>query len=307
MGSLIHRRSLGSLCANMLGDCWSKGYSTEHPLVIYSFGFITHGILDRHFHPFINYFSGWYDHSKPHTKAFRYNHSFYERILDVLLYKEFLNQKWMTDLVLTPPGSRAQNFAEYFTIAPHDRDVLVPFLTQSIFKTYEKTQTDTKMSQRITHALADSSGFYQYCDKAVSKRVDQIIENTPAPIQNLKWTGLLHPTFLPSDMDFLNTSHQTWQDPCGFGEWIQSSVLDLWNQALRESCSIIAWITTQWNTKNTDWLGGVSQIIGNSDLRNTRPSDKLCTLEYCEPKDLFQVLKVLDEGTIPPDWVRIFP
>src|SRR5690606_6736764 len=82
-GSLLHRRSYGSFCAEILAWLVSENLGPDSAAGKYLLGYITHAILDRYMHPFINYFAGWYDPADPETEVFRFAHPFLERILDL--------------------------------------------------------------------------------------------------------------------------------------------------------------------------------------------------------------------------------
>jgi hypothetical protein len=54
----------------------------------YLLGWISHGLLDRAWHPYIIYRSGWHQPSLPETRVWRFYHPFLERLCDVLLFQE---------------------------------------------------------------------------------------------------------------------------------------------------------------------------------------------------------------------------
>jgi len=110
-GSLLHRRSYGIFSAHLLktglldsspdeGDI--KNHRREKVINahgVYALGFMTHAILDRFCHPYIIYRAG------------KHYHSFFERIIDVLMLKELRGldpaswdrERLLADICENPP------------------------------------------------------------------------------------------------------------------------------------------------------------------------------------------------------------
>ena len=67
-GGLLHRKGFASFAASLaVGSSEAQRYAA---------GFITHVVLDRGSHPFINYFAGWWDRGRPETRRYQHMHPF---------------------------------------------------------------------------------------------------------------------------------------------------------------------------------------------------------------------------------------
>ncbi|NCN04186.1 MAG: zinc dependent phospholipase C family protein [Spirochaetales bacterium] len=306
LGSLLHRKSYGDFCAILVANCLEKNFGPDSPLGAYTLGFISHGILDRFFHPFINYFAGWHDPTDPSTEPYRYAHSFFERIIDNLVAER---DSWvsMTKLwSLGVPGSAEANFGSLTDLGPSIPAELHGFLLTSLQEVFPKNREDSLLSQRLSNAYKDARGFYLYADSWEISRARDFQKGDLRALDDLRWTGLLHPPVLPSNTDFENKNGQSWIDPCGFGEWTQDSLWDLWGQAKKEFFRILEPLFQLWERGELpEQFPGLGTLIGNSDLRNTRNDGHLCTLKDSRPLKLREILEILDQGEIPSSWTRV--
>ena len=307
LGSLLHRRGYGSFCAQLLAEALETGAEPADPLFLYCLGFISHGILDRHLHPFINYFSGWYEPAEPSSERYRFAHAFYERIIDSEAVSRPGYSGLQDQFGLGIPGSTGANFGKFFDLSSALPQDLESILHSALTAVYPKTQKDPLLRQRLRNAYGDSRGFYLYCDQDEQERARSFARDQLSERGSIRWTALLHPPCLPEE-DFLNLQRQSWHDPCGLGEELGDSVWDLWDRAAAEFAEIAGKVIDLVRGKSPGpEFSGLAPLIGDSDLRNTYEDVHLCSLELSRPRDLRSVIEVLDSGSIPPNWRRLVP
>lgn len=308
LGSLMHRRGYGSFCATLVATALEKNWEPSSHLGQYILGFISHAILDRHLHPYINYHSGWFEPSIPESQQYRYAHAFFERIIDTYAIQgDFApGTKGTGHRIfpgLTPPGGPESRFAQVCDLGDDLPEALESLFISALHRVYPKTREDEVLPQRIRNAYRDTMGFYRFCDQAERDRWAQWKAGALEPISSLRWVGLLHPLALPRELDVLNEQGRQWVDPCGIGEDKTVGLGGLWNTAVSQGVRIFTDILNLWEHHDSpeDFIG-LAPLIGDSDLRNTFREVHLCTLTESNPLPFHEVLQVLATGPIPDDW-----
>jgi hypothetical protein len=212
-----------------------------------------------------------------------------------------MSHRWNLGL----PGTEAANFGSTVDLGYAMPPELHQHLMTSLHEVFPKTREDSFLSQRLSNAYIDARGFYLYADSWENSRAKSFRKGTLEALENLRWTGLLHPPVLPPDMDFENKDHRLWIDPCGLGEWTQDSLWDLWNQAKTEFFRVLEPLFLLWEKNEVPpKFQGLGPLIGNSDLRNTWADEHLCPLKESSPFKLREILEILDHGVIPSSWTR---
>ena len=307
LGSLLHRHSYGSFSANLLSQCVSGDHGPASPLGAYTLGFISHGILDRYLHPFINYFSGWQEQGNPESEQFRYAHSFYERIIDLEVTQLPGWKQLQTIWGLIAPGSQ-MNFNHSIDLGTTIPPILLDHLQQALLSTYPKLAKDSLLSQRIQNSYLDTLGFYRYCDWWIQNQANQsTADSSSLNHDSVRWLSLVHPQALPSDQDFLNLKHEIWIDPCGLGEETSQDLWALYDLAMDRLTSIYEQLLDLWEQGIVaSDFPGIAPLIGDSDLRNTYEDVMLCKLTVAKPKHIRRILEQLATGIIPDHWNRFY-
>jgi len=262
-GSLLHRRSYGAFTASLLQK--SLSMTNFDALSAYSLGFMTHAALDRACHPFIIYFCG---------KDF---HSFFERIIDVLMLKELRNND--------PPSWDQERILAQVCESPPS--ALKELLFNSFAETFpEKANKDRSLAKRIDNAFADCARFYNMSSPSKIK-----IEFSDNSNQRRKFTrraiNYVYPENLAENIDFLNKNRKPWRYPHipSNGQMPSEdtrSFLDIYSDAVKTTVDTIAPIFTQY-IESGAFPSDTAERIGNQCLSILDENGKPCAPNLTEP------------------------
>jgi hypothetical protein len=298
IGSVLHRKGYGSVSARMLEFCLTRELDAGGAEGRYLLAFISHGVLDRYLHPYINYFSGWVDPDEPASEAYRYCHPFLERILDVAF---FMRRHRPGAQVNAVQPLNAFGFADAFDAGDGYPGRIAEMLAFALRGSYHRMSADEKLEQRIANAYADSRGFYRYSEGPRDQDIP------------VKWAALLHPPNLPADVDFVNSGGRRWSDPCDERRSYTSSAYDLYDLALEEALRVAGPVRDILNGSDPpEGYRGLPAELGDHGLRNNIPgpdADLPCALTHCDPLPLKDILESIARGEIPdhwPHWERRF-
>ena len=193
-GVLLHRRNYGIFCKNIFSHHSGITIPDINIRDIYALGFMTHAILDRFCHPCIVYKS---------SNAKGIYHPFFERIIDVLMFKALRDQ----EIVSWDQGLLADN-CESLPVG------LKGIIARALAAAFpEKANRDKELAQRIDNALADSARYYRLSDPSQTCLNVWNTAERPIPV-NSRFLSLVFPENLPSDIDFLNLKKEPWYYPC---------------------------------------------------------------------------------------------
>lgn len=299
-GSALHRKRFGSFVASMLSSCRHHGLSPDNPLVLHSLAYLTHGILDRHTHPFINYFGGWGTPRPglPHT------HAFFERIVDCLLMK----QRWgrhpsaydfsgeleavLSDDFAAPEASRPSGTAVDSRAIPPE---LRHLLAESLLATFHQAESDDALEQRIANAFDDAIGFYRYTNRITAEKLRQrFLSGQWNHAEIKRGLALLHPIRLPSELDYLNERHREWLHPCEPKRERRDSFWDLYDAAHSEAESALsAAIAYYRSPAESPGQAELAATIGDSDLSDPELNEAPCRKVYSDPLPFDDVLEAI--------------
>jgi len=248
-GTRLHRRGWGSFLARFRREALDRGWGPDHPGMAFLAGQATHGFLDRRAHPFVVYFSGWRIPGDPRTESLRHSHAFFERILDVLLWKERVGTslaecRWQDDL--PGPGDFPPDFWTAWAEALHE--------------VFPQLSARADVETRLKNAVSDTQGFLAFTSPTARDHGVRAARQGA-----LHW---FHPQVLP-DEDFLNLRHSPWRHPVT-GEEHSTSFLDLYDQAVVEAQRALAALADH----SADWeamLGNGSLNLPGSEGENSAP------------------------------------
>jgi hypothetical protein len=297
IGAKMHRKGYGTTVAEMArtaggGGSALVGHDGRSPATLrrrwaYVFGFATHAILDRHLHPFINYFAGWRRAGDGDTEHLRYAHPLFERVLDVL----FCEAK---------RGVHPSSIDFYSQVRLNqntEKDTLA-LLEHAARCAYDLD--DPKLGQRVRNAYLDSIGYYKHCNQL---RLDDLTDTAArSPDQLRRWLTLIHPPILPRDIDFLNEGRRRWCLPCDEKDVRQSTAWELYRAAVREAESTITALAAMAGdfsarTVESQAVDAIAESVGNSDLSSTR--EARCVRKYSDPLPLHRVVDEIMDRISP--------
>ena len=283
-GSLLHRRGCGVFTAGLLkmglpdpppGEDGIKSGREKgiNAMGVYALGFMTHAVLDRFCHPYIVY------------RADRDYHSFFERIIDVLMLKELRGMdpaSWDQEKIL----------ADVCENPPLGLKELIARSLASAFS--EKVNKDRSLALRIDNAFTDCANFYNMTSLA---KIKEAVLSAKKGEKTFTRRALfyIYPENLPSDIDFLNLSRQPWRYPYvpPLGEMPEPdnrSFLDVYQGALKAAVDALSPCIIQYLDSGLFPIAAAARSIGNSSLSIQNEHGKPCAPNLTDPLPLHEVL-----------------
>jgi hypothetical protein len=264
---------------------------------LYAASWLTHAVMDRHLHPFINYFAGW-GSPRPQQPS---THAFFERIIDVLLLEHKLDMKpWEFDFYGLIDG--ADTTMEWIRHA----------LIRALRGTFTQAREDDRIAQRLSNAFADALGFYRYTNmvdwQELVRRLG--IESARGNVGEgrlLRALAIFHPPSIPRDIDYANTRRAAWCHPCDQSRVYRASLWDLYEEARARAVRLLRELERAWNGSmpadslqadapgNGETRGdSLEAAIGNSDLSDTDDRPWPCPKRYSMQLPLTEMLQAID-------------
>jgi hypothetical protein len=279
-GKLIHNERYGDFVYHLLEFAIHHGRSFDSPLGAYILGFVTHAILDRKTHPFINYFSGWVERDVPESIRYTNCHAFLERIIDVFLLKmrhgthisdyDFLSR---IDLGESPPAD------------------LVSSMVAAIESTYPEYRDHDTIAERVTNAYFDTMNFYRYTNPPARANLFEAWKRDKGGIDpTRRFLALFHPDGLP-ELDYLNIKRASWNDPGDSDETRDDSFLELYEQAIDDAAKPVRIVANALLGIASAKSAGLA--IGNENLSDEKSRKTRRDLRYVSPLPLDEVLSSL--------------
>lgn len=277
VGARMHRHGYGRVVAEM---CRHAGPDPS-PQWAYILGFATHAILDRHLHPFINYFAGWHSPGDDESLSLRYMHPFFERILDVLFCRRARGVHPMEI-----------DFFGAVSLTAETRGPVLDVLRRGIEGAYDIT--DPSLAARILNAYEDSMGYYRHSNRINLEELGVARQSRNGDIRH--WVSLVHPPLLLDEIDYANELHSPWCLPCDSDDTRTDSAWDLYDAALEESARALKAThrTLVDGETGEGAFGGVAAAVGVSDLSSTR--EARCVRRHCDPLPLNRVIDAVLEA-----------
>jgi hypothetical protein len=278
-GSALHRKRYGSFTAALVHELVTAEpeASVMSPLGLFAVSWASHAVLDRYCHPFINYFAGWGGASAEEPST----HAFFERIVDVLMLRRFRE--------LSPD---AFDFAALIESEPEVPARLAGPIVAALRATFAQARDDERIEHRVSNAFSDALGFYRHTNRISVAELRRRLERDPAGADPdvidpavrdrlRRQLSLLHPSWLPTDIDFANERHAAWTHPCDASRVYRDSLWDRYDAALREGVSVAQAVEAAWefgappgNSDRPPGRAPLQEALGDSDLSDTdaRPS-----------------------------------
>ncbi|MFS0671903.1 zinc dependent phospholipase C family protein [Ornithinibacillus sp. 179-J 7C1 HS] len=244
IGNLLHTEKCGEFLLDLIQSV--KEQSDE--IKYYVFGFVTHHILDRNAHPYINYRAGYEGN----------NHSKFEVIIDTLMMERYKNLKtWKTpvykEIHLNKNVKLDIANLLHQTIQNH-----FPKLEVNTMKNIIKSFHDMKLALKV---LADPHGWK---NKLLHSYVSSFSHQ---PIVDHK--------------DYLNIEHRTWYHPAT-KEPSKKSFIDLYEQARIEGVEIMKKVIGYWQNDGST-MDELTELIGDISYDTGLPLEANIRNQYCDP------------------------
>lgn len=248
IGSKIHYEECGPFLSKMI----QHGLQNEDPkLRAYILGFVTHHLLDRNTHPYINYRSG--NEGNRHQRL--------EIIIDTLLMK-----KWKNIDTYKVQVHKEIHIGKAL-YAPIGR--MLSSLIKEVFPTEARDMPADYVNLSYKHmvrALRILHDPYGWKNKLLKDQV--------SPFSYQKYVD---------EKDYLNERETKWLHPTNNQEESMESFLTLFKKAVTEGVQILSLIHEYWATSNPTLLSQIEEILGNISY----DTGKNCSLglenKYFEP------------------------
>jgi hypothetical protein len=279
-GVAAHHEGYGRLTANLVRgfrrlEARGCDEAVRGELTAFTLGWTTHAFLDRATHPYIVYFSGWVDPTRPETEKYFRCHIFFERILDVLTLREKRGQETSA---LSLPGLLGCG-----PVLPYP---LVKVILKALNATYPRMSRKSLDRRRIENSYADAMFFYTYTDPSEPRYRKLALErDREAPKRRL---ALFHPQELPPGIDFLNRAHARWLHPCLGEPGFTASFPQLYAQALAQAVPGLRVVDEALAGRRA--AEEVEQAVGNASLNTGLERSRRCRLQHCAPLPLAELL-----------------
>jgi len=285
-GLATHREGYGRVVKNMLIEAQHLRQRGMKPrsykaLSAYILGFVTHAFLDKAGHPFINYFSGWVEFGQPETNRYFRCHAFMERIIDVLLL-EHLRGREIRSYTVTPLLNCGDKL-------PYP---VLKTLIKGFHASYPEMTFKSLDRKRVENAYSDAMSFYVYTDPVRIESIRSTGIFQPGGERDRRHLALVHPLYLPDDIDFLNLRHQPWQHPCGQTPVETASFLDLYARAIDTALPVLKTVGRILFRRDDPQLA--EELIGNESLSTglaPGKDGKRCVQKYSDPLPLGELIE----------------
>ncbi len=272
-GALLHRRGNAELIESLARNAAGSKENRE-PLIAYILGYISHVVLDRTAHPYINHFAGWRGVPDKHPDR-PMMHAFLERCIDVLLLDDRRSQNVVSyDLYGRLPAPGADLLA------------LRRAIVRALRAALRSAGDDDQIERRISNALADAYGFYRYTNAPDDPYFREGRRRERHGIVNRRWLSLVHPPRHLVDVDVLNEKHAQWCHPCDEARVSDSGFLDLYELALSETVEIGVVLLEAIAEPSDARFSRLRIAVGPNNLNDGITGDPPCRRVYCNPLPL---------------------
>lgn len=279
-GIALHKEGFGRFTGLLAANAAVHG--PESACAYYAAGFITHGILDRKTHPFINYHAGWIVPGKKSTLQYQYCHPFFERIIDTLVVRHLFGT-----------GLLDFAFARKIDCGPNLPDTIREAVAASLAAAFpNRTGTDRELETKIENAYSDTIGFYRFSDPANRKNLRAVIRMKPDPVDLRRISALLYHKDYPGH-DYLNLDRGTWYHPHKPEKERRDSFPDLF-EAAKDAARPVLHIFGKLlkSPYSREYMNDLQTALGDHSLSD---DDPVIALPGCIPKDRLPLEKILAE------------
>jgi len=276
----------------MAAWAWSRNLSLESWAGAYVIGFASHAILDRHTHPYINYFSGWVEPGDPHTEQFRSMHPFLERLVDVAM--------------LQSQRSIHPNDLDFYglvNVAQTPSSEWIDMMASSLAGSYKVAEGDEEIRERLNSAYLDTMGYYRFTNFVDESYIRQGVSRERSGEIGRRWLSIIHPLELPENVDVLNVANGEWTHPCDENERHHESFHDLFDAATEETVNVVQEIAGAWSDTEQDIevrRVRIEEAVGNWNLSDGRRTNRPCRKTHANPLPLQEIQERI-RGTVPTD------
>ncbi len=284
---LLHRQNYGRFC-RIIGSILLKRRFPS--LESWFYGFVTHQIVDRIFHPYVinrSFVSGSTNIAGISPAHF---HAFFERILDVRVLED------VAGLTLGDFDT-----GEPFKLPESDISELSLWIASALGEAYpDEIPEDSEAQLRVDNAFRDTIYFYEVTNPVLTnmKRSTGCTDIQRYVEWGTGGAALLFPEFQDLSVDWLNSGRKPWQHPVN-GEWYTLSVKDLYQKAVDEAVVIHRTVSSFFDGALTPEK--LEEAVGNECLSVSGTDGRIGTVRFFDSFDLGSTL--LDQVEKRKEWL----
>lgn len=257
LGDLMHTRS----CGPVMLDFWQRTLSLPPPdqkeAQLYFLGFLTHHILDRTLHPYINWKAG-YRHR---------DHQRFEITLDTLFMRRHKQMNTWQSAAWKKINVGSHLPFPIHTILHETAVVWYPETKRLPAEIWQEAYLDMLLAHKW---LYDPRGWKKSLLRGAARRLFSQ-ELSPAEEQ----------------LDYLNEKHAEWRHSALYSEIRTESVWDLWEEALAEGRMVLralsAWLSSTIPSEGARAYDYFRQVLGDRSYDTGKECSSNLKNLYAEP------------------------
>ncbi|MBT2293332.1 zinc dependent phospholipase C family protein [Paenibacillus albidus] len=258
LGDLMHSRHCGPVLLSFWQRTLTLPASERNDAQLYFLGFITHHLLDRNLHPYINWKAGYTGR----------NHQRFEIMLDTV----FMNRLKGED-TWKKPAWKEINIGSGF-----------PSSIQTILH-----ETAGEWYPEVMAHFPCECWNEAYLDMVLAHKC---LYDPKGWKKSLLWGGarrFFYQKLTPDDeqLDYLNERHAQWRHSAMYSEIATDSVWDLWEQALDEGRLVIGaladWLACTDTAEAACKLDVLVQVLDNRSYDTGKACNSNLVNRYAEP------------------------
>ncbi len=280
-GKLLHGEGYGAFTRHLLRIARRSSAGIDSSLGAYTLGFVTHAVLDRRAHPFINYYSGWVERDVPDSIRYHNLHAFFERIIDVVMFKR----------------RTGRDIGEYdfFSRVDCGKEMpasLLDAVTEALQATYPEYRGRRDTRARVRNAYRDTIRFYRLTNPLGGDRLRRAYERDGGHRNGerdptRRFLALFHPRRMRR-LDYLNENGDRWNYPDDPAECRTSSFVELFDIAVGEAQAPLRCVARVLRGEAA--AETAEAVVGNGNLSDGRTRSTRRRLDYVNPLPLDEVL-----------------
>ncbi len=235
LGRKIHCSLFGRFVEELTRASQSIQHAWSDNLSSFILGYITHGVLDRKTHPYINYLSGW-------GEEYHMCHPFLERLID----------GWALKLLEYTDYGEIVSTMDLGNSIPDELKGLLSSAIHGIGEGGIETEHMIDNSYRETLQILKLTN--RWNDTSVRQ-----LMRTEVRYNRTRLLALLRPEPFP-DLDFLNLGKKTWRHPMDDTITSNATFPDLFEEAIAEASELLRTVLRSRSALQ------VGRDVGNLDL-----------------------------------------
>ncbi len=266
LGNYAHKNNVNDYFKNIITYILKqKEIKPEYKAYLY--GSLAHYILDKNMHPYVFYKTGTFFPRKVETHKYNGLHTKFEFMLDAIFYNYDYKISYKKNNIVKEKFPKIIFSTDLKNII--DYSFKETFNEKNIGKIFNKSYLDYRLA--LKYIYQDKSGL----KKNLLKVFDKL---TGKKIQNMQWHSM---HIVSLDYSILNIERKKWIYPANKNKSSNKSVIDIYDDSLKEILKIISNIELLFQNKYT--LKEILTEIGNKSYTTGLDCDlrsKMTTFEF---------------------------